>query len=56
MTRDLDLTMGEIDYLSFGFAAVVLGGGLVGFIKAGELVGFNWEAVLITHPSNRTPH
>ena len=28
--------MGEIDYLSYGFAAVVLGGGIVGFIKAGE--------------------
>ena len=28
--------MGEIDYLSYGFAAVVLGGGIVGFIKAGK--------------------
>lgn len=35
--------MGEIDYLSYGFAAVVLGGGLLGFIKAGELVRVNWE-------------
>ena len=28
--------MGEIDYLSYGFAMMVLGGGLMGFIKAGE--------------------
>ena len=28
--------MGEIDYLSYGFAAVVLGGGIVGFIQVGK--------------------
>ena len=28
--------MGEVDYLSYGFAAVVLGGGVMGFIKAGQ--------------------
>lgn len=36
--------MGEIDYLSYGFAAVVLGGGVVGFVKAGEQLGMGWEA------------
>ena len=41
--------MGEIDYLSYGFAAVVLGGGLVGFIKAGELVRVNWEVWPLHH-------
>ena len=28
--------MAEIDYLSYAFAVVVLGGGIVGFVKAGE--------------------
>ncbi|CAI8057465.1 Transmembrane protein 14C [Geodia barretti] len=30
--------MAEIDYLSYAFAVVVLGGGIVGFVKAGSVV------------------
>lgn len=36
--------MGEIDYLSYGFAAVVLGGGVMGFVKAGMRRVMGWEA------------
>lgn len=29
--------MGSVDYLSYGFALVVLSGGVMGYMKAGEL-------------------
>ena len=41
--------MGEIDYLSYGFAAVVLGGGVVGFVKAGKRIVMGWKAWFVMY-------